>query len=203
VTEVGQVATRVYNEGGDTLVRYHNTVVVKFNDDRVILDSGGWRTQTTKNRMNQASTQYDLGYHVYQRDYTWYVDFKGDTLEFFDGIKLFINPWGDKELLEEWLDLDESEEYRDDHFFDMFEIDPDELTECPYWIEKYEGMYVQYIPGYWEPKHYGDVLEIDGIEYEYIDSVLLSEEIEHQADNGGLVYEYRGSSFLRILKEVN
>ena len=97
MTQVGRVATRVYNEGEDTLVRYHDTVVVKFNENRVILDTDGWRTQTTKNRMNQASAQYNLGYHVYQRDGIWYVDFKGDTLEFFDGIKLFINPWANRD----------------------------------------------------------------------------------------------------------
>jgi len=111
------------------------------------------------------------------------------------------------ESLEKYLDSDESKQYRDNNFFTLFEISEDNLTDCPYWIETYymknENYQGQYIPGYWESKRYGDILTIDGQEYEYIDSQPLSEEIEHQADDGALIYEYRGYSFLRILKAVN
>jgi hypothetical protein len=56
------------------LVTYHNTIVVKVVNDRfVILNTGGWYTNTTKRRMNQASMQYKLGYSVYQSDFLWYV----------------------------------------------------------------------------------------------------------------------------------
>ena len=64
---VGSVHTSVYTEDGYTRVVYHSTCVVKFNQDKIILNSGGWYTQTTKNRMNQASSQYNLGYQVYQK----------------------------------------------------------------------------------------------------------------------------------------
>jgi len=66
----------------------HSPEVVKFNSREIILDSGGGHTQTTKARMNQASEQYDLGYQVYQRDYDWFVDYQGQTLEFYDGMVL-------------------------------------------------------------------------------------------------------------------
>ena len=85
---VGSVHTSVYTEDGYTRVVYHFTCVVKFNQNKIILNSGGWHTQTTKNRMNQASNQYNLGYRVYQKDFTWYVDYKGQTIEFYDHMEL-------------------------------------------------------------------------------------------------------------------
>jgi hypothetical protein len=72
------------NEAGNISIIYHSTVVVKINKDSIQLNSGGWQTNTTKTRMNQASSQFDLGFSVYQKQYKWYVDYKGKTLEFFD-----------------------------------------------------------------------------------------------------------------------
>jgi hypothetical protein len=65
------VATRVdYKTGKDNLrtqVWYHSTCVVEFDKDVIKLCTGGWRTATTKTRMNQASNQFGLGYSVYQK----------------------------------------------------------------------------------------------------------------------------------------
>jgi hypothetical protein len=38
--------------------------------------------------MNQASNQFGLGYQVYQKDWQWYVDFDGQTIDFHDGMEL-------------------------------------------------------------------------------------------------------------------
>lgn len=65
--------TKVYQENGSTKVVLHGTVIVAFNSHRVILNSNGWRTVTTKQRMNQASKEYGLGFTVYQRNWEWYV----------------------------------------------------------------------------------------------------------------------------------
>ena len=70
------------------MVCYHSTPVVKITDDEIILNSGGWLTATTKRRMNQASLQYNLGFAVYQVNFSWYVDYKGDTIPFEDGLTL-------------------------------------------------------------------------------------------------------------------
>ena len=72
-SRVGAHATKIHTHGGNTYIKYHNTEVVVFGDSWVMLDNGGWKTATTKLRMNQASNQFDLGYHVYQKDYAWYV----------------------------------------------------------------------------------------------------------------------------------
>lgn len=72
-SRLGKTATYVRTENGTTFVRYHATDVVAFNGKRIVLNSGGWRTQTTKTRMNQASAQFELGYHVRQENGEWYV----------------------------------------------------------------------------------------------------------------------------------
>ena len=61
---------------------YHSTDVVKWNDKHIRLYTGGWKTVTTKTRMNQVSNQFGLGYSVYQRKGKWYVDYNGVTQQF-------------------------------------------------------------------------------------------------------------------------
>jgi hypothetical protein len=78
----------VTDEDGITKVQYHDTVVVSFTPHRIVLNTGGWKTATTKKRMNQASLHYRLGYLVHQDKGRWYcspspnvlpVPFDGDT----------------------------------------------------------------------------------------------------------------------------
>jgi hypothetical protein len=89
-SKVGTFATKIHKHGDVTYVTYHSTDVVIFDQDYIKLDTGGWFSQTTKTRMNQASRQFHLGYHVFQQNYQWYVDtpasgrleFKGNTISF-------------------------------------------------------------------------------------------------------------------------
>lgn len=82
VHKLGTVATSVRTDNGYTIVQYHATDVVKWNDNVIILNTGGWFTNTTKTRMNQASNQYNLGYQVYQKAHKWHVNYKGTTHNF-------------------------------------------------------------------------------------------------------------------------
>jgi hypothetical protein len=86
--QIGRVATTIRTVDGYTEVVYHKTAVVKFNEDKIILNHGGWMTATTKTRMNQASNQFGLGFQVYSRDFNWYASFNGSDREipFEDGI---------------------------------------------------------------------------------------------------------------------
>jgi hypothetical protein len=61
---------------------YHNTPVVKFNHKEIILDTGGHQTVTTRNRMNQASNQYALGFRIFQKSFELFLKFKGRTFPF-------------------------------------------------------------------------------------------------------------------------
>ncbi len=81
--ELGKTATSVFtDEDGFTKVIYHSTVVVKWDNETIILNTGGWSTTTTKARMNQASNQFKLGYRVYQKDYDWFVEWRDKTVKF-------------------------------------------------------------------------------------------------------------------------
>lgn len=76
LNKVGTVSTTVSNDGVYTIVTYHSTQIVKFNEKEIILNTGGWSTSTTKNRMNQASNQFNLGYQVWQEKGEWFVQWK-------------------------------------------------------------------------------------------------------------------------------
>lgn len=75
--KVGAHKTLIYTDDeGYVCVKYHSTDVVKYNNDYIILNTGGYNTNTTKTRMNQASYQFNLGYRVYQKDWEWYVEYR-------------------------------------------------------------------------------------------------------------------------------
>ena len=80
--------TKVFNLDGFTCVQYWQTIVIKFNDKEIILNSNGYDTKTTKTRINQASDEFMLGVNVFQKDFVWYVNFKGKILEFKDNMRL-------------------------------------------------------------------------------------------------------------------
>jgi len=71
--KVSGVATTVGEDGKWTVVTYHSTPVVKFTEKTVVLNTGGYKTQTTKRRMNQAANQFKLGFEVIQRKGDWFV----------------------------------------------------------------------------------------------------------------------------------
>jgi hypothetical protein len=88
--KIGKTATNAIldNITGEITVRYHSTDVVKVRGGIITLDSGGWRTNTTKTRMNQASNAFSLGFKVHQKDFDWYVTYNGQDMNYFDGIQL-------------------------------------------------------------------------------------------------------------------
>ena len=91
VNTVGTHRTTVARDNDVLMVTYHNTVVVKVTDNRyVTLNTGGWYTNTTKTRMNQASRQYGLRYSVYQVDFAWYVSIGDDMQPYYDGIVIDV-----------------------------------------------------------------------------------------------------------------
>lgn len=72
---IGKTATSVErSNGGLVSIRYHSTEVVRVSaDGEVTLNTGGWRTVTTKARMNQAANEWGLGFSVYQEAGKWFV----------------------------------------------------------------------------------------------------------------------------------
>jgi len=76
-------------------IRLHNTDVVTVNKrpfplcNTITLNSGGWKTRTTKDRINKYTPQ---NYEVIQRNKKWYVIDRYQDLEipFYDGITLQV-----------------------------------------------------------------------------------------------------------------
>jgi len=66
------------NANGFTTVTYHSTDVVKFNGDVIILDTGGWYSNTTAKRMNEVSEHFLLGYSVKRRKGEYIVTYMGE-----------------------------------------------------------------------------------------------------------------------------
>tara|TARA_R110002012_G_scaffold316336_1_gene531167 strand:+ start:35 stop:352 length:318 start_codon:yes stop_codon:yes gene_type:complete len=72
-------------EDGGFGIKLHKTEVVIHYPDRVVLDSGGWLTVTTKARMNEFT---DLS--IYQDNYQWFVDgiVSNTSIPFADGMTI-------------------------------------------------------------------------------------------------------------------
>ena len=88
MTKVRGRATKIEKDENTTRVIYHDTCVVKFDDKKVRLDSGGWKTVTTKARMNQASYEFKLGYRVFQKNWEWFVELpNGKIVSFIDDME--------------------------------------------------------------------------------------------------------------------
>lgn len=84
------VHTYLYPIGGTPAsafaLRYHWTdVVTAYQDGRVVLTSGGWRTSTTKERINRY---LPVGYVLYQQKKTWWLSTPDGTVEFEDDMVL-------------------------------------------------------------------------------------------------------------------
>ena len=74
--------TRVLTDEDRTQVFLHDTPVVTFNEKTIELNTGGWRTRTTKVRMNQVSKEFGLGYRVLQKQNEWLVEYQNETQPF-------------------------------------------------------------------------------------------------------------------------
>ena len=81
----------VHYKNRDLAIRLHHTdIITKKPNGDVVLDSGGWRTPTTKDRISKHS-----GFRIMQRNHVWYIgkerqwDIKSPSfsmIEFYDGI---------------------------------------------------------------------------------------------------------------------
>lgn len=85
---IGKHETTVKTDAnGVVRVTYWSTPVVTIDGDYVTLRSDGWHTATTKLRMNQTSSQFDLGFRVFQKNHQWFVDMpNGEIITYWDHI---------------------------------------------------------------------------------------------------------------------
>ena len=61
-------------------IKYHATVIAKiYPEGKIVLDSGGWRTSTTKLRFNNLFRGLGLPLSIYQKDGIWFILGKTNT----------------------------------------------------------------------------------------------------------------------------
>ena len=81
---------RYHKSDGTRVIRLHFTDIVTFHpDDSITLNSNGYQTPTTKDRMNRFSP-----FQIYQEKNIWYVVNnygEGETHVFADGITFYLN----------------------------------------------------------------------------------------------------------------
>jgi hypothetical protein len=82
--------TTVHTDKGKTVVVYYKTAVVTFNDKEIILNTGGWWTSSTQDRMNWASKNFDLNYRIQRKGKAWYVNYQ-DKQQAFDAEKIRLD----------------------------------------------------------------------------------------------------------------
>ena len=54
----------------------------------VKLSSCGWDTPTTKSRLNAILQEVKTGFSVFQKNFDWFLNSRGQTVDFFDGMIL-------------------------------------------------------------------------------------------------------------------
>lgn len=71
---------------GEPAVRFHATVIVRrIREDIYELNSGGYRTATTKQRLNALLSP---AMQVWQKDFEWFVSTQGSDIPFTDGMRV-------------------------------------------------------------------------------------------------------------------
>lgn len=87
----GNSNTKVFTEGGKVKLQLYDTVVLSWDPaaNTVELNSGGFITQTTKRRINEALQLLGFNASIYQKGGKWYVDKQGqEPIEFVDGLSV-------------------------------------------------------------------------------------------------------------------
>lgn len=90
-TQRRKLANNTYAErrsGRVIAIRLHQTdIVTFFPDGKIVASTGGWKTHTTKDRLNDY-----LPSRIWQKSGRWFLGSNGSTVEFADG--LTFNPDG-------------------------------------------------------------------------------------------------------------
>ena len=80
-----------YNENSNcsnVFLHGHNIATVDHATKSVKLSSCGWETVTTKSRLNAILQEVKTGFSVFQKNFDWFLNGQGRTVDFFDGMIL-------------------------------------------------------------------------------------------------------------------
>ena len=87
----GSNTTVTYNDStncSSVFLHGHQIATVDHATNAVKISSCGWTTNTTKSRLNAILSEVKYGCSVFQKQWNWYVSFRGQTQDFIDGMIL-------------------------------------------------------------------------------------------------------------------
>lgn len=86
LNKVRQGNITVLNDG--TAIQLHNTVVAKIDNGAIIVNSGGWHTNTTKTAINRFLSLIGSDFGVMQKKGEWFLTNGKTTVPFTDNMKV-------------------------------------------------------------------------------------------------------------------
>ena len=82
--------TTVVNIRGNAFVYLHGnhiaTVTRTYEGDSLQLFDGGWRSNTTKSRLNALCSEFAYGCGVFQKNWEWFINTHSGTIDFDNGV---------------------------------------------------------------------------------------------------------------------
>jgi hypothetical protein len=70
-------------------VYLHGNLIARIGETWIELFDGGWQSNTTKSRLNAILQEFGIaGERVYQKNFTWFVNYNGFPIPFFSGMRL-------------------------------------------------------------------------------------------------------------------
>jgi hypothetical protein len=67
----------------------HGNKIAEIGENFIVLMDGGWQSNTTKSRLNAILSEHGCpGECVFQKNWQWFVNVNGATVDFFSGMRL-------------------------------------------------------------------------------------------------------------------
>jgi hypothetical protein len=80
--------TKVINIEGVSFVYLFNNLIAMVGDTWLELFDGGYKSATTKSRLNAILSEHGNSEYIYQKNFNWFVSTKYGDVPFNNGIKL-------------------------------------------------------------------------------------------------------------------
>jgi len=83
--------TQINKSGNKTEIRYQGNLIATIDNQMITIDNCGWKSKTTKERLNVILDYYNIDFSIIQRDWKWYlINDKTKTGERFFGTAKFF-----------------------------------------------------------------------------------------------------------------
>ena len=85
----GNTTVRAFRESVEVYLHGNNIASLDTATHALTIFDGGWQSNTTKSRLNALCYEFNTGFKVIQRDWTWYlVNFLGTKQLFNSGMEV-------------------------------------------------------------------------------------------------------------------